>query len=366
MEIGCYIGLMAIGRPVPDIILSDNEKEKLTLIAKRHKTSQRDALRARIILAAAQGDNNLKIAKDLGTSNVTVGKWRRRYAESGLEALVDAPRSGAPRKISDATVEMVVTKTLEEKPDAKTHWSTRSMAKRCGISHDSVKRIWGAFGLKPHLTKTFKLSTDPMFVEKVRDIVGLYLSPPEKAMVFCIDEKSQTQALERSQPILPMRPGIPELQTHDYYRHGTTSLFAALNVLTGEVFARCHRRHRHQEFLRFLNQIDKEIPEEEDVQIHIVMDNYGTHKVDKVKRWFARRPRFVVHFTPTGSSWINQIERWFASLTVECIRRGSFTSVQDLEKSIHAYLRTYNENPKPYIWTATAESIFQKIKEAVI
>jgi transposase len=357
---------MKMGRPVADIVLNESEKEKLRLIAKRPKTSQRDALRAKIVLAAAEGASNLQIAADLGTSNVTVGKWRRRFAEEGIEGLVDAPRTGAPRKISDAAVEAVVTKTLEAKPEAKTHWSTRTMAAQCGMSHDSIRRIWRAFGLKPHLSKTFKLSSDPMFVEKVRDIVGLYLSPPEKALVFCIDEKSQAQALERSQPVLPMRPGIVELQTHDYFRHGTTSLFAALNVLTGEVFGRCHRRHRHQEFLKFLNRLEKEIPEEEGVEIHLVMDNYGTHKVDKVKRWFAKRPRFVVHFTPTGSSWINQIERWFASLTEECIRRGSFTSVQDLEKAIHAYMRAHNEEPKPFIWTATAESIFEKIKETTI
>lgn len=350
----------------PVIELSDQEREKLTLIAKRPKTSQRDALRARIILEAATGAKNRDIARKLGTSNITVGKWRRRFSEDGLDSLVDAPRSGAGRRISDAKVEEVITKTLETKPEGKTHWSTRSMSKECGISRDSVQRIWRTFGLKPHLVKNFKFSKDPMFVEKVRDIVGLYLNPPEKAIVFCVDEKSQTQALERSQPILPMRPGIPESQTHDYIRHGTTSLFAALNILTGEVLGSCHKRHRHQEFLKFLNTLDKQVPEEEDVEIHIVMDNYGTHKVDKVARWFARRPRFHVHFTPTGSSWINQIERWFGSLTEECIRRGSFTSVRDLEAAIRNYIEAHNREPQPFVWTATAESIFKKIEKASI
>lgn len=356
---------MAIGRPVASIDLSDIEREKLRLIARRPKTDQRDALRARIVLECADGLSNLEVAKKLGTSNVTVGKWRRRFAKDGIAGLVDAPRPGPPRGIDDAKVEEVITRTLESKPKAKTHWSTRSMAKKSGISHNSVKRIWQAFGLKPHLVKGFKLSSDPMFVEKVRDIVGLYLNPPENALVFSVDEKSQTQALERSQPILPMRPGIPEQQTHDYIRHGTTSLFAALNVLSGEVTGSCHSRHRHQEFLKFLNRLDKEIPEEDGVEIHIIMDNYATHKVEKVTRWFARRPRFQIHFTPTGSSWINQIERWFAKLTEECIRRGSFTSVRDLQKAIDGYIAEHNRDPKPFVWTATAESIFQKIQHTV-
>ena len=357
---------MPIGRPVPTIELTTEEEQKLRLIANRPKTSQRDALRAKIVLRASEGATNSQIAKELGVTNPTVGKWRNRFAKERLDGLVDAPRTGKPRSISDDQVEEVVTRTLETKPGAKTHWSTRSMAKQCGISHDSVKRIWGAFGLKPHLVKSFKLSTDPMFVEKVRDITGLYLNPPEKAMIFSVDEKSQTQALERSQPILPLRPGSPEGQTHDYIRHGTTSLFAALNVLTGEVIGHCHKKHRHQEFLKFLNKLDKEIPEEDGVTIHIVMDNYGTHKVDKVKRWFAKRPRFQIHFTPTGSSWINQIERWFGKLTEECIRRGSFTSVASLTKAIDEYITENNRDPKPFEWTATAESIFEKIEKVAI
>lgn len=353
---------MRTGRPTQNFTLTDFERQKLVLLATRPKTTQRDALRARIILRAADGEQNVSIARNLGISNQTVGKWRQRFAADRLGGLVDAPRPGQPRTISDQKVEEVVTKTLESKPAARTHWSTRSLAKESGISADSVRRIWKAFGLKPHLVKSFKLSTDPMFVEKVRDIVGLYLSPPENAIVLCVDEKSQTQALERSQPILPLRPGIPEAQTHDYIRHGTTSLFASLNILTGEVIGRCHARHRHQEFLKFLNTIEREFPEQEGVEIHIVMDNYGTHKVDKVTQWLAKRPRFQIHFTPTGSSWINQIERWFAKITEECIRRGSFRSIKELEQAIAEYIAANNETPKPFVWTATAESIFEKIE----
>ena len=353
------------GRPVKKIELTSQEESKLRLIASRPKTSQRDALCARIVLEAASGKPNNAIADTLNISPITVGKWRNRFAMNRMDGLVDAPRSGKPRTIADDKVEEVVSLTLEEKPAGKTHWSTRSMAQKVWLSHDSVKRIWGAFGLKPHLVKGFKISTDPMFTEKVRDITGLYLNPPEKAMVFCIDEKSQAQALERSQPILPLRPGIPEGQTHDYIRHGTTSLFAALNVLTGEVTGSCHNKHRHQEFLKFMNKLDKEIPEEEGVTIHIVMDNYGTHKVEKVKRWFAKRPRFEIHFTPTGSSWLNQIERWFGSLTQECIRRGSFKSVRALTKAIYKYIEEHNKAPQPFTWTATAESIFKKFENVV-
>jgi len=355
-----------MGRPVAKINLTEHEKEKLELLARRRKTSQGGALRARIVLRAAKGLSNTRIADGLGVSKPTVGKWRARFAADGLDGLVDAPRPGQPRTIADSKVEEVLTKTLESKPAGKTHWSTRSLAKECGISHDSVKRIWAAFGLKPHLAKNFKLSTDPMFVEKVRDIVGLYLNPPAKALVFSVDEKSGTQALERSQPILPLRPGLPEMQTHDYVRHGTTSLFAALNVLTGEIIGRCQGRHRHQEFIKFLNDLDRSIPVEDGVEIHLIMDNYATHKVDKVKRWFARRPRYHVHFTPTGSSWINQIERWFAKLTEECIRRGSYKSVRELKRAIEEYIEVNNREPEPFVWTATAESIFEKLAGAAL
>ena len=355
-----------MGRPVAKIELTEYENEKLKLLARRRKTSQGDALRARIVLEAAKGLSNTAIAEKLGVSKPTVGKWRARFAAERLDGLVDAARPGAPRRIDDATVESVVTKTLEERPEGKTHWSTRSLAKELGISHDSVKRIWHAFGLKPHFTTSFKHSTDPMFVEKVRDIVGLYLNPPTKALVFSVDEKSGAQALERSQPILPLRPGLPERQTHDYERHGTTSLFAALNVLTGEVIGRCHGRHRHQEFIKFLNLLDRSIPEEDVIEIHLIMDNYATHKVEKVKRWFALRPRYHVQFTPTGSSWINQVERWFAKLTEECIRRGSFRSVRELNAAIDSYIEVHNRDAKPFVWTATAESIFEKIKASSI
>jgi len=327
----------------------------LTLIARRPKTAQRDSIRARIILAAAKGDSNLEIAQALNISNITVGKWRNRFASNGMAGLFDAPRSGAPRKVGDEKVEAVITKTLESKPKGKTHWSTRDMAKASGVSHQTVQRIWNAFGLKPHLVDKFKFSTDPFFVEKVRDIVGLYLNPPTKAMIFCVDEKSQAQALERAQPILTMRPGIPESQTHDYIRHGTTSLFAALNVLTGEVFGHCKARHRHQEFLSFMKKLDEQIPKREGLEVHLIMDNYGTHKVDKVKRWFANRPYYHIHFTPTGSSWINQIERWFALLTEQCIRRGSFQSVHELKQRITAFIEANNEHPKPFKWTASAD-----------
>jgi len=354
------------GRPVVPIVLADWEHEKLSLVARRPKTSQRDSLRACIILAAAQGDSNLKIAETLNISNITVGKWRNRFSKDRMDGLFDAPRSGAPRKIGDEKVEAVITKTLETKPKGKTHWSTRDMAKVTGVSHKTVQRIWNAFGLKPHLVDHFKFSTDPFFVEKVRDIVGLYLNPPTKAMIFCVDEKSQAQALERAQPILPMRPGIPETQTHDYIRHGTTSLFAALNVLTGEVFGQCKARHRHQEFLSFMKKLDEQIPKKEGLEVHLVMDNYATHKVDKVRRWFAKRPYYHIHFTPTGSSWINQIERWFALLTEQCIRRGSFRSVHDLKQRITEFIEANNGNPKPFKWTASADYIFQKLEQRSI
>ena len=335
----------------------------MTLIARRPKTAQRDSIRARIILAAAKGDSNLEIAQALNISNITVGKWRNRFASNGMAGLFDAPRSGAPRKVGDEKVEAVITKTLESKPKGKTHWSTRDMAKASGVSHQTVQRIWNAFGLKPHLVDKFKFSTDPFFVEKVRDIVGLYLNPPTKVMIFCVDEKSQAQALERAQPILTMRPGIPESQTHDYIRHGTTSLFAALNVLTGEVFGHCKARHRHQEFLSFMKKLDEQIPKREGLEVHLIMDNYGTHKVDKVKRWFANRPYYHIHFTPTGSSWINQIERWFALLTEQCIRRGSFQSVHELKQRITAFIEANNENPKPFKWTASADYIFKRMEQ---
>jgi transposase len=356
---------MAIGRPVPTIRLTSYEKEKLLMIAQRRKSQQQEAQRARIVLLCATGLANQEVAAVESVSLPTVGKWRKRFSKERLSGLVDAPRSGAPRTINDAKVEEVITRTLETKPAARTHWSSRLMAKEAGISEHSVQRIWRSFGLKPHLVKSFKLSKDPMFVEKVRDIVGLYLNPPDHAIVLCVDEKSQTQALERTQPILPMRPGIPERQTHDYERHGTTSLFAAYNALSGKVLSHCHQRHRHQEFLRFLERIEEAYPEDGKSQIHIVMDNYGTHKVNKVRRWFLRHPRYHIHFTPTGSSWLNKVERFFGKITSERIRRGSFQSVRELIEAINQYVKEHNKDPKPFAWTATPEHIFKKLENSL-
>ena len=354
---------MPKGRPVKPIKISKEQEEKLRLIERRPSSQQSLALRARVILECAQGKSNLEVAKQLGVCQHMVGKWRRRFIEESLEGLVDAPRSGAPREISDEKVEEVVTKTLESTPPARTHWSSWLMAKEAGISQDSVRRIWQAFGLKPHLVKSFKLSTDPMFVEKVRDIVGLYLYPPQKAIVLCVDEKSQTQALERTQPILPMKPGDPERQSHDYYRHGVVSLFSAYEVATGRVIGKCHSRHREEEFLKFMQLIETKFPGS--APIHLVLDNLATHKTPRVRNWFARRPRYVLHFTPTGSSWINQVERWFAKITTQAIRRGNFRSVKHLIQAIDDYIAQHNQDPIPVQWTATVESIFAKLEASL-
>jgi transposase len=345
------------------LTIAADERAKLEAWTRRPKTSQRLALRSRIVLAAAEGKSNTEIAADLRVTLPTVGKWRQRFLDDRLEGLTDEPRPGAPRTITDAQVEEVVTKTLESKPSNATHWSTRSMAKAAGLSQTAVARIWHAFELKPHLHETFKLSTDPFFVEKVRDVVGLYLNPPERAIVLSVDEKSQCQALDRTQPILPMTPGQAERGTHDYERHGVTSLFAALNVATGAIIGECHRRHRQQEFVKFLDTIDAAIPAEDGVTIHLILDNYATHKTPKVKRWLARHPRFTVHFTPTSGSWLNQIERFFAEITEKQIRRGSFRSVKALEKAIESYLAEHNKEPKPFQWTATADLILRKVEE---
>lgn len=352
---------MSIGRPKAALVVTEDEVEALTRWARRPKSSQQLALRSRIVLACGRGLNNTQVAAELKISMPTVGKWRQRFIDHRLEGLLDEPRPGAPRKITDEDVERVVVQTLEAKPQAATHWSTRSMAEASGLSQTAVSRIWRAFGLQPHRTETFKLSADPQFVEKVRDVVGLYMNPPERAIVLCVDEKSQVQALDRSQPLLPMRPGQPERHTHDYFRHGTTSLFAALNVATGEVIGRCHRRHRHQEFLRFLEQIDQAVPEEPDVSLHLVLDNYATHKTPKVRRWFARHPRFHVHFTPTSASWLNQVERFFAAITQKRIRRSAYRSVKQLEQSIMDYVANHNEHPRPFVWTADADRILGKV-----
>lgn len=351
---------MRTGRPKPPLSLVPIDKEKLELLARRPKTAQRLALRSKIVLRAAEGLSNQNIAQRLGVTGATVGKWRERFRMQGLEALSDEPRPGTPRKITDAKVEEAVTKTLESLPAAATHWSTRSLAKEVGLSQSAVVRIWHSFGLQPHRSESFKLSTDPFLVEKVRDVVGLYLNPPEHALVLCVDEKSQVQALDRTQPILPLRPGLPEQRTSDYERHGTTSLLAALNVATGKVIGECHRRHRHQEFLKFMELVDSQVPPEEK-EVHLVLDNYGTHKTPQVVRWFARHPRYHLHFTPTSGSWVNQVERWFAEITEKRIRRGSFKSVQSLEKEIKEYLDYNNKNPKPFVWTADADLILGKI-----
>ena len=351
-----------MARPKPELALSDEERRKLTTWAGRPKSTQRLALRARIVLACADGPCNTVVAAKLGVCNATVGTWRNRFVAERLDGLVDDPRPGAPRSVSDAEVERVVTRTLETKPEDATHWSTRAMAKAAGLSQSAVSRIWRAFGLKPHLHGTFKLSTDPFFVEKVRDVVGLYLSPPGNAIVLSVDEKSQVQALDRTQPILPMAPGQAERGTHDYVRHGVTSLFAALNVATGEVIGRCHRRHRHQEFLKFLDQVDASLPKEPGVSVHLVLDNYATHKTRAVKRWLLRHPEYHLHSIPTSSSWLNQVERFFAEITEKCIRRGAFKSVASLEKAIADYLGAHNANPRPFAWVADADAILDRVK----
>jgi transposase len=352
---------MRSGRSKKNLIVRPADREKLELLARRPKTAQRVAIRSKIVLRAGEGLSNQEIARRLGVTGATVGKWRERYRMHGMEGLSDEPRPGAPRKITDAKVEEAVTQTLESLPAAATHWSTRSLAEKVGLSQSAVVRIWHSFGLQPHRTKTFKLSTDSYLVEKVRDIVGLYLNPPEHAMVLCVDEKSQVQALDRTQPILPLRPGLPEQRTHDYERHGTTSLFAALDIATGKVIGKCHRRHRHQEFLKFMERVDAALPPEAG-EVHLVLDNYGTHKTPKVIRWFARHPRYHLHFTPTSGSWVNQVERWFAALTDKRIRRGSFDSVRSLEAAIDEYLKVNNDNPKPFVWTADADLILGKVQ----
>lgn len=348
-----------MGRPTRPIVLSEEERNKLQQWARRPKTAQRLALRARLVLGCADGMENRQVARQLHITDQTVCKWRERFRTARLEGLADEPRPGAPRKITDAHVEALITRTLEAAPPPSTHWSTRTMAKATGMSQSAVSRIWRAFALQPHCVETFKLSSDPFFVEKVRDIVGLYLNPPERALVLCVDEKSQIQALDRTRPILPLRPGVPARQTHDYIRNGTTSLFAALDVATGKVIASFHHRQRHQEFLRFLERIDAAVPE--GLGIHLVMDNYGTHKMPKVKRWFARRPRYHLHFTPTSASWLNQVERFLGLLTERRIRRGTFGSVRELESAIRDYLADHNQHSKPFTWTADADAILKKI-----
>ncbi len=348
------------GRPKAQLVLSEPEREQLVALTLRRKTAQALALRARIVLACADGMDNKVVAARQRVTPQTVSKWRARFVEQRLDGLLDAPRPGAPRSIDDARVDAVIAKTLESVPAGATHWSTRTMAREMDMSQTAVTRIWRAFGLQPHRQETFKLSSDPLFVEKVRDIVGLYLDPPLKAMVLCVDEKSQIQALDRTQPILPLAPGIPERRTHDYMRHGTTTLFAALDIATGAVIGEMHRRHRSSEFLQFLRTIEANVPS--DLDVHLVMDNYGTHKTPSIKAWFARHPRFHVHFTPTSASWLNQVERWFATLTDKYIRRGTHRSTRQLEQAIKQYLQINNANPKPFTWVKSADDILASIE----
>ncbi len=350
---------MRTGRPIPPLTLTADERDTLERWARRPTTAQALAERARVILGCVAGKSNTVVARELRLTKQTVGKWRTRFLSKRLDGLLDEPRPGAPRRISDAHVERVMRLTLETVPRDATHWSTRAMARRCGLSQTAVSRIWRAFALQPHRVETFKLSKDPLFIEKVRDIVGLYLNPPDKALVLCVDEKAQIQALDRSQPLLPMRPGQVERRSHDYTRHGTTSLFAALNMKTGKVIGEFHRRHRAKEFRKFLDTIEAAVPTSLDV--HLILDNYGTHKTPMIHRWLARHPRVHVHFTPTGASWINLVERWFATLTDKQLRRGVHRSTRQLEAAISHYIEVTNEGPKPFVWTKTADEILASV-----
>jgi transposase len=350
---------MPRGRAKPLLVLTGDERETLERWARRPTTAQAVAQRARIVLRCATGQPNQVVARNMGVTRLTVGRWRQRFVTKRLDGLLDEARPGAPRKITDADVERVVRLTLETAPRDATHWSTRGMAKRGGLSQTAVSRIWRAFVLQPHRVKTFKLSKDPLFIDKVRDIVGLYLDPPEKALVLCVDEKSQIQALDRTQPVLPMRPGQAERRTHDYTRHGTTTLFAALNTKSGEIIGECHPRHRAREFRRFLDTIDAAVPATLDM--HLIVDNASTHKTPLIHRWLARHPRVHVHFTPTGSSWINLVERWFAALTEKQLRRGVHRSTRELEAAIHRYIEITNARPKPFVWTKTADEILASV-----
>jgi transposase len=346
--------------PAVSIELTDLEREELEGLSRRRRTAQGLARRAQIVLAAAEGLENKQIAAQLGSDAGTVGKWRRRFAERRLDGLYDEPRPGAPRRIGDDEIAETIRRTLEETPPNATHWSLRGMASAAGYAPSTIHRIWKAFGLQPHRAESFKLSSDPFFVDKVRDIVGLYLAPPDRALVLCVDEKSQIQALDRTQPLLPLRPGQPERRSHDYTRHGTLSLFAALDVATGKVIGRCYQRHRSREFLKFLRAVDAEVPR--DLDVHLVMDNYATHKTPAIRAWLARRPHWHVHLTPTSASWLNQIERFFAELTNKQIRRGVHRSVRALEDAIRRYIDTVNDNPKPFRWTRSSDDILASIQ----
>jgi transposase len=349
-----------LGRPIAPLDLSAEERAYLERQVRRHRVPRSFSDRCRMILRCADGLTSKAVGAELGVHEHTVGKWRRRFLKDRIEGLYDEVRPGRPRTIEDDQVAEVIERTLATTPEDATHWSIRSMAKETGLSHTTIRRIWTAFGLQPHRSETFKLSTDPLFVDKVRDIVGLYLSPPDRALVLCVDEKSQIQALDREQPVLPMMPGMPERRTHNYVRHGTTSLFAALDVASGFVIGKCYKRHRATEFLNFLKEIDSRVPD--DLDVHIIMDNYATHKTPRIKAWLARRPRYHVHFTPTSASWINQVERWFAELTRKKIQRGVHRSVRQLEADIKSFIDAHNEDPKPYRWVKSADEILAAVK----
>jgi transposase len=350
---------MGRGRTPLKVELKPEDRTMLEAWARRPKTAQALATRSRIVLRAADGLNSTAISQELDLDLNTALKWRKRFVERGVDGLLDEPRPGQPRKIGDAQIEAVIARTLESKPAAATHWSTRSMAQATGLNQTAVSRIWRAFALQPHRSESFKLSKDPLFIDKVRDIVGLYMNPPDRALVLCVDEKSQIQALERTAPLLPLRPGQAERRAHDYRRHGTTSLFAALDTKTGTVLGKTYRRHRSQEFRQFLDIIEHSVPA--DLDVHLILDNYATHKTAAIQRWLLKRQRFHVHFTPTSASWLNLVERWFAALTDKQIRRGSFRSTRELEQAIRTFLNLHNTQPKPFVWTKSADDILNSI-----
>lgn len=347
------------GRPLTPLVLTVEERSELESMLRRRQVARADAQRATVILMAADGHSNREIVARTRLSEPTVCKWRKRFCTQRLLGLCELPRTGAPRRIADEQVAEVIRLTLESTPSNATHWSTRQMAKRSGLSRQTISLIWRAFKVQPHRSESFTLSKDPYFVDKVRDVVGLYLDPPANALVLCVDEKTQVQALERSQPVLPMRPGQPERRTHDYYRHGTLSLFAALEVATGRVISATQTKHRSREFLAFLRQIERSVPA--GLEIHAVLDNYATHKTESVESWLAKHPRWHLHFIPTHSSWLNQVERFFAKITTERIRRGVFRSVAELRAAIESYITTHNQDPQPFRWTANADVILGKV-----